>query len=169
MHSTFLSTYFINIIITVCFAFLSGDVISSYSVRIPSSVRFIYPTWALQVISGFLGRHLSPGWLIDSSDPKEVGLSNIFVGLKRGCEVVKIAYGQKAKDGLVSHDLRHCFATYARKAWIPKNLIMDIMGHSQGGGRRTRIRPARFRRPTAASHSRHEPMLRISAIEFFLF
>jgi integrase len=33
----------------------------------------------------------------------------------------------------VFHDLRHCFATNARRAGISRNVIMAIMGHSTGG------------------------------------
>ena len=31
------------------------------------------------------------------------------------------------------HDLRHTFATNARRAGIARNVIMAIMGHSTGG------------------------------------
>jgi len=43
------------------------------------------------------------------------------------------AYGSKVKDGFVFHDLRHTFATNARRAGIPRNVIMAIMGNSTGG------------------------------------
>jgi integrase len=33
----------------------------------------------------------------------------------------------------VFHDLRHCFATNTRRAGVPRNVIMTIMGHSKGG------------------------------------
>jgi integrase len=60
-------------------------------------------------------------------------LRNIIDGLKRGCKAAGIAYGRKVKDGFVFHDLRHCFTTNARRAGVPRNVIMTIMGHSKGG------------------------------------
>jgi integrase len=60
-------------------------------------------------------------------------LGNIYDGLRRGCKAAKIPYGQKAKNGFVFHDLRHCFTTNARRAGVARNVIMTIMGHSKGG------------------------------------
>jgi integrase len=54
-------------------------------------------------------------------------------GLKRGCKAAKITFGREVKNGFVFHDLRHTFATNARRAGIPRNVIMAIMGHSTGG------------------------------------
>jgi integrase len=45
----------------------------------------------------------------------------------------QIAYGREVQDGFVFHDLRHCFTTNARRAGVPRNVIMTIMGHSKGG------------------------------------
>ncbi len=54
--------------------------------------------------------------------------------LKKACHAVGIAYGRFEPDGFVFHDLRHCFATYARRAGVDQLTIMAIMGHSPGQG-----------------------------------
>ena len=59
-------------------------------------------------------------------------VSDIRTGLKNGCESAGIAYGRNSEDGFTFHDLRHRFATNARKASVEKNVIMVIMGHSAG-------------------------------------
>jgi integrase len=72
-------------------------------------------------------------WLRDSkitSQGKPV--SDIRTGLKKGCKSAGINYGRNQKDGFTFHDLRHTFATKARKADVEKNVIMVIMGHSAG-------------------------------------
>jgi len=58
---------------------------------------------------------------------------DIREGLKAACKVSNIIYGQSKKKGFVFKDLRHCFSTYARRAGVPRNVIMAIMGHSTGG------------------------------------
>jgi integrase len=60
-------------------------------------------------------------------------LRDIRDGLKRGCKAAKIAFGRGVEDGFVFHDLRHSFATNARRAGVSRNVIMAIMGHSTGG------------------------------------
>jgi len=59
-------------------------------------------------------------------------VSDIRTGLKNGCELAGIPYGRNLEDGFTFHDLRHTFATNARKAGVEKNVIMVIMGHSAG-------------------------------------
>ena len=59
-------------------------------------------------------------------------VSDIRTGLKNGCESAGIPYGRNSEDGFTFHDLRHTFATNARKASVEKNVIMVIMGHSAG-------------------------------------
>jgi integrase len=55
---------------------------------------------------------------------------DIRASLIRGCKDACIPYGTNANAGFTFHDLRHTFATIARKAGIPRNIIMVIMGHS---------------------------------------
>jgi len=59
-------------------------------------------------------------------------VSDIRTGLKKGCESAGIAYGRNQENGFTFHDIRHTFATNARKAGVEKNVIMVIMGHSAG-------------------------------------
>ena len=63
---------------------------------------------------------------------KDKRVSDIRAGLKKGCEGAGIQYGRNADNGFTFHDLRHSFATYARKAGVARNVIMIIMGHSAG-------------------------------------
>lgn len=55
---------------------------------------------------------------------------DIRVGLKEACEDAGIEYGRGSKDGIVFHDLRHCFNTNMRKSGVPESVIMQITGHS---------------------------------------
>ena len=66
--------------------------------------------------------------MFSASGAKPIG--DIGEGLKIACKGAKIAYGQKVKGGFMFHDLRQCFTTYARRAGVPKNVIMAIQGHS---------------------------------------
>jgi integrase len=52
--------------------------------------------------------------------------------LKTGCKKVDIPFGREEVNGFTFHDLRHTFATTARKAGVSRNVIMKIMGHSDG-------------------------------------
>jgi integrase len=58
--------------------------------------------------------------------------------LKTACKKAGISYGRKAVNGFIFHDLRHTFATVARKAGVSRNVIMTIMGHSQGNDMNSR-------------------------------
>ena len=69
---------------------------------------------------------------------KSKRVSDIRAGLKKGCESVGIQYGRNAENGFIFHDLRHSFATYARKAGVARNVIMIIMGHSAGNDMNSR-------------------------------
>jgi len=53
-------------------------------------------------------------------------------GLESACRQVGIVYGRSGGDGFIFHDLRRTFTTNARRAGIPKNIIMAIQGHSRG-------------------------------------
>jgi integrase len=59
-------------------------------------------------------------------------------GLKRACEKAAIPYGRFEENGLIFHDLRRTFATDARKAKVARNVIMAMMGHSDGGNMNAR-------------------------------
>ena len=59
-------------------------------------------------------------------------ISDIRTGLKSGCESAGMPYSRNVDGGFTFHDLRHTFATNARKAGVEKNVIMVIMGHSAG-------------------------------------
>jgi integrase len=50
--------------------------------------------------------------------------------LKNACEEAKIPYGRFEQNGFIFHDLRHTFTTIARRAGIPRNVIMAITGHT---------------------------------------
>jgi len=52
--------------------------------------------------------------------------------LEPACKRAGIPYGRNRENGFTFHDLRHTFATMARKAKAPKNVTMEIMGHSTG-------------------------------------
>ena len=58
------------------------------------------------------------------------GMADITQGMETGCADAGIVYGRFEERGFIFHDLRHCFATYARRAGVPKNVIMAIMGHA---------------------------------------
>jgi hypothetical protein len=58
------------------------------------------------------------------------GMADITQGIETGCADAGIVYGRFKDRGFIFRDLRHCFATYARKAGVPQNVIMAIMGHS---------------------------------------
>lgn len=64
---------------------------------------------------------------------------DITQGIEAACKAAGIAYGRFVPGGFIFHDMRHGFATYARKAGVPRNVIMAIMGHS-GGKRDMNIR-----------------------------
>jgi integrase len=57
-------------------------------------------------------------------------MRDITDGMKAACKTSGIVYGRFEDQGFVFHDLRHGFATYARKAGVPRNVIMAIMGHA---------------------------------------
>jgi integrase len=57
-------------------------------------------------------------------------VGDIREGLQRACKDAGIAYGRKAKNGFVFHDLRHGFNTNMRRAGVPESVIMAITGHS---------------------------------------
>jgi integrase len=59
-------------------------------------------------------------------------IKDIRDSLKTACHKADIPYGRFARGGFVFHDLRHAFATYARRAGVARNIIMTIMGHSAG-------------------------------------
>jgi integrase len=65
--------------------------------------------------------------------PFTESIGRIRERLKAACRASKIVYGRSTKRGFVFHDLRHCFSTYARRADIPRNVIMAIMSQSTGG------------------------------------
>lgn len=50
--------------------------------------------------------------------------------VQNACKKVGVPYGRYTKDGFIFHDLRHTFATMARRAGIRRNVIMVIMGHA---------------------------------------
>jgi integrase len=50
--------------------------------------------------------------------------------LSNACEKADIPFGRKVTNGFTLHDMRHTFATVARKAGVPRNVIIAIMGHS---------------------------------------
>jgi len=52
--------------------------------------------------------------------------------MKSACGAAGIVYGRKTEGGFTFHDLRHGFVTYARKAGVPRNVILAITGHSGG-------------------------------------
>lgn len=54
--------------------------------------------------------------------------------LHKACDAAGIVYGRFEPDGFIFHDLRHCFATYLRRAGVDQLTIMAIMGHSPGQG-----------------------------------
>jgi integrase len=66
-------------------------------------------------------------------DDKEAPLRDIREALRIGCKAAGIAFGRDIEGGFVFHDLRHCFSTYARRAGVPRRVVMAIMGHSTGG------------------------------------
>ena len=55
---------------------------------------------------------------------------DIRTALARACKQAGIAYGRNVQDGFTFHDLRHTFATMARRADIPRNVTMVIQGHA---------------------------------------
>lgn len=59
-------------------------------------------------------------------------IQSIRDGLSRACKDAGILYGRLVKGGFTLHDLRHTFATNARRAGVPRNVIKVIMGHSDG-------------------------------------
>jgi integrase len=58
--------------------------------------------------------------------------------LETACQKADIPYGRGTVNGFIFHDLRHTFATTARKAGVPRNVIMKIMGHSDGSDMNSR-------------------------------
>lgn len=71
-------------------------------------------------------------------------LNRIRDGFKSAVERTGQIYGRFKKDGFIFHDLRHCFATYARRAGIDQLTIMSIMGHSPGQGLQMTARYSTF-------------------------
>ena len=69
---------------------------------------------------------------------KNEPINDIRGGLIDGCKKANIKYGRKTKGGFTFHDLRHTFRTFARKACIDRNIVMVIMGHSDGNDMRYR-------------------------------
>jgi integrase len=61
-------------------------------------------------------------------------MKDITQGIEAACVTAGIVYGRFQSGGFIFHDLRHGFATYARKAGAARNVIMAIMGHSGGRG-----------------------------------
>lgn len=57
-------------------------------------------------------------------------IKDFSTSLKAACERAKIIYGKNVKGGFISHDLRHSFNTYMRKAGVQESVIMEITGHS---------------------------------------
>ena len=65
--------------------------------------------------------------------------------MKKACTAAGIIYGRFEIGGLIFHDLRHCFATYAGLAGVDQLTIMAIMGHSPGRGLEMQYRYRSFR------------------------
>jgi integrase len=55
---------------------------------------------------------------------------DIRKSLENACREANIPYGRFEQGGFIFHDLRHTFTTIARKAGIPRNVIMVITGHT---------------------------------------
>lgn len=55
---------------------------------------------------------------------------DIRKSLENACEEANIPYGRFEQGGFIFHDLRHTFTTIARRAEIPRNVIMTITGHT---------------------------------------
>ena len=61
-------------------------------------------------------------------------VKDISDGLKTACQNSDTPYGRFVENGFIFHDLRHTFTTNARRAWLHKNVVMAIQGHSDGNG-----------------------------------
>ena len=59
-------------------------------------------------------------------------IKDVSQSVKTACKSVDIKYGRFEEDGFILHDLRHSFATNARRAGVSRNVRMAIMGHSSG-------------------------------------
>ncbi len=59
-------------------------------------------------------------------------VKDISDGLKTACQNSDTLYGRFVENGFIFHDLRHTFTTNARRAWIHKNVVMTIQGHTDG-------------------------------------
>ncbi|NIO22361.1 MAG: tyrosine-type recombinase/integrase [Candidatus Aenigmarchaeota archaeon] len=55
---------------------------------------------------------------------------DIRKALENACMEANISYGRFEQRGFIFHDLRHTFTTIARRAGIPRNVIMAITGHT---------------------------------------
>jgi len=55
---------------------------------------------------------------------------DIRKSLENACMEANIPYGRFEQGGFIFHDLRHTFTTIARRAGIPRNVIMTITGHT---------------------------------------
>jgi integrase len=55
---------------------------------------------------------------------------DIRKSLENACGEANIPYGRFEQGGFIFHDLRHTFTTIARRAGIPRNVIMVITGHT---------------------------------------
>jgi integrase len=59
-------------------------------------------------------------------------VAEVRKGLRNGCKRVDIPFGRNQRNDFTLHDMRHTFATTARKAGVARNVIMANMGHSSG-------------------------------------
>lgn len=55
---------------------------------------------------------------------------DIRKSLENACKEANIPYGRFEQGGFIFHDLRHTFTTIARRAGVPRNVIMTITGHT---------------------------------------
>jgi len=55
---------------------------------------------------------------------------DIRKSLENACREAKIPYGRYIQGGFIFHDLRHTFTTIARRAGVPRNVVMTITGHT---------------------------------------
>ncbi len=55
---------------------------------------------------------------------------DIRKSLENACRQAEIPYGRYVQGGFIFHDLRHTFTTIARRAGVPRNVIMSITGHT---------------------------------------
>ncbi|MGE5257157.1 MAG: hypothetical protein ACM3KE_10825, partial [Hyphomicrobiales bacterium] len=55
-------------------------------------------------------------------------VKDITRGVEAACMASGIAHRRSVESGFIFHDLRRGFVTYARKAGVPRNVIMAITG-----------------------------------------